>query len=217
MNLAEAIAATGGLSRTSKMPCASYGLSALDCVTGSRLREIPNTVCSKCYAMRGNYRFPVPQSAYVRRLATLADLPRWVEGMTYLINAEDETGFFRWHCSGDVQSTAHLEAIFEVARRTPHIQHWLPTKERGFLSKLARRRDSEIPHNLAVRVAAVFIDRKPVPLRSLAVGYSTVHKLRTPSEMDATACPAKANNGKCGICRKCWDIETYPTISYPLK
>ena len=42
----------GGYTVTSKMPTISYSISAKDCITGSKLRKIKNSVCSDCYALR---------------------------------------------------------------------------------------------------------------------------------------------------------------------
>ena len=50
-----------GLSETSKMPCYSFNLSALDCKTGSKLVGVKNSVCEGCYALGGNYqRYKLP-------------------------------------------------------------------------------------------------------------------------------------------------------------
>jgi len=49
----------GGLTQTEKMPGFSYSLPAQECKTGSKLRKIKNSVCSTCYALKGNYvRYP---------------------------------------------------------------------------------------------------------------------------------------------------------------
>ena len=55
MKLKEIEAKIGGLSNTSKMPAYSWGISAKDCKTGSKLALIPGTICNKCYADKGFY------------------------------------------------------------------------------------------------------------------------------------------------------------------
>ena len=40
------------LGKTSKMRGFSFGLDARNCVTGSKLRKVENSVCSKCYALK---------------------------------------------------------------------------------------------------------------------------------------------------------------------
>ncbi len=67
------------------------------------------------------------------------------------------SGFHRWHDSGDLQSVEHLEKIIEVCRRTPQIQHWLPTRELAILRACRER----IPANLTIRVSATMIDGLP--------------------------------------------------------
>ena len=50
------------LSCTSKMPCYSFNLSALDCIKGSKLVNVKGSVCYGCYALNGNYkRYNLPK------------------------------------------------------------------------------------------------------------------------------------------------------------
>ena len=59
MLIKEAKKITGGLTYTTKMPGPSYNTPASRCQVGSALRKIPGSVCSSCYALKGNYkRFP---------------------------------------------------------------------------------------------------------------------------------------------------------------
>ena len=46
------------LSNTSKMPGKSISLSAEECITGSKLAKIKDTVCEDCYVKRC-VRYPV--------------------------------------------------------------------------------------------------------------------------------------------------------------
>ena len=47
------------LSKPDKMPGFAYGLPAPACKTGAKLVKVPGSVCSGCYALKGNYtRFP---------------------------------------------------------------------------------------------------------------------------------------------------------------
>ena len=67
MNTKEAWALVGGLSKPSKMPGWSIGIPAKECKTGSKLRLIPDSVCNKCYALKGCYVFKVVQEAQYKR------------------------------------------------------------------------------------------------------------------------------------------------------
>ena len=79
----EAWALVGGLSNPSKMPGYGYGLSAKDCITGSKLRKIANSVCAGCYALKGRYVFPNVYQAHQNRLKSIQD-KLWVEAMAFL-------------------------------------------------------------------------------------------------------------------------------------
>ena len=72
MNIKEAQAITGSMTRTSKMPGLSYSLPAWECKTGSKLRKIKNSVCSAWYALKGTYtRYKAIKAAQYVRLASL--------------------------------------------------------------------------------------------------------------------------------------------------
>ena len=140
----EAKEITGGLSAPSKMPGPAYNLPAQGCITGAKLVKIPGSVCSGCYALKGRYNFSNVRLALARRLESL-DHPQWVLAMTVLIKGEE---VFRWHDSGDLQSSWHLKRIFEVCEATPETSHWLPTRESKFLPLST----DSIPKNLIIRV-----------------------------------------------------------------
>ena len=87
MNTQEALKIVGGLSKPSKMPGWAYGLPAQECKTGSKLRQIKNSTCSGCYALKGCYVFPVVKAAQYRRLEATKD-SRWVDAMVHLLNSK---------------------------------------------------------------------------------------------------------------------------------
>ena len=154
MRVKEAKKITGSMTRTKKMPGLSYSLPAWECITGAKLVKIPGSVCAGCYALKGRYRFSNVRLALARRLEALTH-PRWVEAMTALIAGEP---WFRWHDSGDLQSSWHLKQIFEVCEATPETSHWLPTRERKFLPL----NTDSIPKNLTIRFSSHMINQPPV-------------------------------------------------------
>ena len=212
----------GGLSKTDKMPCLSWSTSASGCKVGSQLRSKPDSVCSKCYACKGNYLFPSVRSCLERRLESLSDLDAWTTTMIDLIawhagqgaTLRDGTiaapGFFRWHDSGDLQSVEHLQAIVEIARALPEIAFWLPTKEIGIVGKWIALH-GHIPTNLVIRISGYYLKQRPkiTSMRGSGVRGSGVDV----DGDDVTTCIAPQQAGKCGTCRACWnrDIEI---ISY---
>ena len=188
MNTKEAWALVGGLSKPSKMPGWSIGIPAKECKTGSKLRLIPNSVCSECYALKNCYMFKVVQEAQYRRLEAIQH-PDWVLAMSTLINSK-KPDVFRWHDSGDVQDVQHLEKIFEVCKLTPAKRHWMPTREAWIKDHM-----KDAPANLVVRFSSPMVDQGPV--KSWANTSTVSTKSRT--------CPAPDNNNECGSCRACWD------------
>jgi len=135
----DALKIIGGLSQPSKMPWWGWSISAKDCVTGSKLVEHKDTVCSDCYALKGRYMFPNVMDAHQRRMKGFQH-PQFVDAFVVVLqnlydkgrkrklNGEKENRF-RWFDSGDIQSVDMLDAINSIAKQTPYIDHWLPTRE----------------------------------------------------------------------------------------
>jgi hypothetical protein len=188
MNTKEAWALIGGLSKPSKMPGWSIGIPAKECKTGKKLRQIKNSVCEGCYALKGCYVFKVVQEAQYKRLEAIQH-PDWVLAMATLINSK-KPDVFRWHDSGDVQDVDHLEKIFEVCRLTPTKRHWMPTREAWIKDHMHKA-----PANLVVRFSSPMIDQGPVK------SWANTSTVSTKSR----SCPAPDNNNECGSCRACWD------------
>ncbi len=200
-----ALTIIGGLSEPSKMPCYGFSIPAKHCKVGMRMREVVNSICSICYALKGRYAFNNVQNALDRRFANL-DHPRWVEAMAFLINKVEKSGYFRWHDSGDIQSPEHLDRIVAVCKLTPTIKHWLPTREYagydGQASILHQwfERGGVVPKNLTIRLSAIMIDG-PAPTkiaRELGVKTSGV-------KANGFTCPASTQGNVCADCRACWD------------
>jgi hypothetical protein len=194
MLVKEARKITDSLTRTSKMPGLSYSLPAWECKTGSKLRKVKNSVCSACYALKGNYtRYKNIKIAQYRRLAAIK-LEGWTRAMAAQILRQK---YFRWHDAGDVQDLKHLNKIYEVCRLTPEVKHWMPTREAWIKDHLDRK-----PANLVIRFSPPMIGQRndSWPNSSMVV------------ETGAT-CPAPAQNNSCGSCRQCWDPEV-KVVSY---
>ena len=72
----------GTLSCPSKMPAWGWSTPAEDCIRGSKLAKVKNSICSICYARKGRYVFPNVQKALKKRLKAW----RWSIGFQSLGN-----------------------------------------------------------------------------------------------------------------------------------
>jgi hypothetical protein len=199
----QAEAIVGGLSETSKMPTMSISLPATLCKTGQKLRKVEGSVCSKCYACKGAYTWKSTVNALQRRVDALGSSD-WVDAMVSLMEQKKrirESGLFRWHDSGDLQSLEHLRSIADVARRTPQIKHWIPTKEKGILREFLKR--DKLPDNVVVRLSGAMIDG-PAP--------NAEHTSTVTSDPSKATCRAFENDGQCGECRKCWNKDVQNVV-----
>lgn len=214
-----AIEITGGLSHTTKMPCASFSLPAYNCAFGVQKGYVKDksTICSHCYARKGRYLFPNVRKCLEKRLAGITH-PDWVDAMVFLIK-EDKSDYFRWHDSGEIVDMPHLLRILQVVEGTPEKKHWLPTKQTDLITDWLKRSGGQVPPNLLIRMSSPYLGGSPKDAvdpdtyATEGVEWCTVAK-ETPGWMVASegyipgstkVCPAIAlKTGKCGSCRACW-------------
>ena len=219
MNKSQAKLIVGsGLSETSKMPCYSFNLSALDCKTGSKLVNVKGSICEGCYALGGNYqRYKLPQKMQPKTEKIKNEF--WVSAMVKLIlnqGTKKDSKYFRWHDSGDIQSVDHLRKIALVCHHTPKVMHWLPTREYKIVKEYLKKYGS-LPKNLVVRLSAHMVDKHPPLLKNKGefLPTSTVHKNNPFLTMvkGTKECESYKNNNECGECRLCWN-PNIKNISY---
>ena len=161
--------------------------------------KVPGSVCFDCYALKGCYVFKVVQDAQYRRLESTRS-PLWVGAMALLINSK-KSKVFRWHDSGDVQDEEHLLKIFAVAKLTPTVKHWMPTREAWVKHFLP-----ECPENLIIRFSVPMVDQSrhkaPKGWKNTSTVSSDLNKTFT---SEGHFCPAPKQNNECQDCRACWD------------
>lgn len=196
----------GTLSAPNKMPCPAISLPAYACKTGVKLQAVENSVCSNCYAMKGRYVMPNVKDALQRRLDGLAN-PDWKYALLRLIISEVKQNipFFRFHDSGDIQSEKHFADIIWIAAQLPHVNFWIPTKEKKFANR-------EVPANVVIRYSAAMINS------NAGIGFANNSSVVVKRAIDAklfnaTACIAPEQKGKCLDCRACWNRDV-KTIAY---
>jgi hypothetical protein len=210
--ITKAVAQTvcGSVTSTSKMPCDSYSLPTVSCITGFRMSKIAGSVCSHCYADKGFYAMYANnvQPAQHARLDSVwramdneeaAQL--WISAIVALIGNQTA---FRWHDSGDLQGIQHLRLICIVCEATPNTMHWLPTREYSQVKDYIAQYGA-LPDNLTIRLSAMYPDKPviiPLSLQGIAgIETSNVHKNNAPI---GQVCNAPNNGGKCGDCRLCF-------------
>ena len=196
----------------SKMPGTTYAIDAFACQVGSKLALIEGTPCHTCYARKLQKLRPSVDKGWKANLdkweqASTSELGRstWVGAMVLQITRYNTDGYHRWFDSGDLQSVEMLDAICQVARATPEIKHWLPTQERGIVS----RHKGEVPANLIIRVSASKLNG-PAPK-----GFANTSQVFTSDQAPlGSECYARHNDNNCGDCRACWD-PLVKFVSYP--
>lgn len=207
---AQASVIAGSVTSTSKMPCKSYSLPTVACITGYKMSKIAGSICASCYANKGNYLQYANniEPAQHARLDSLNN-ELWVDAMVAHIGSDS---YFRWHDSGDLQGLWHLEKISRVAELTPTCKHWLPTREYSIVKAYIAKHGA-LPKNLIVRLSAMYVDKKvtiPASLQGQAnVTVSNVHT-STPIGHE---CNSPKQGGKCLDCRMCW---TDKPVSYKM-
>lgn len=215
---ADAKIVCGSVSQTTKMPCKSSSLPTEACETGFKMAKIAGSICSMCYADKGNYAkyaITIKPAQFARldavhqAMANADYAQAWVSGMVALIGTD---AYFRHHDSGDLQGLRHLELIAALCDATPGTRHWLPTREYGIV-KAYIAKHGQLPGNLTVRLSAMYPDQPvsvPKSLQGLpGIAVSNVHTDAPIGE----ACKAPTQAGECRDCRACW---TNATVSYAI-
>ena len=194
------------LSNVSKMPGKSISLDAFECKTGSKLAEIPGSVCFDCYARKGMYRMPNVRNKMVERMAffnAIDFVPRMVDELDRTRNPH-----FRWFDSGDVQNVRMALNIIDVIKATPNKKHWIPTKERKIW--LEALKIQPLPDNAVLRFSATMVNAAPPEAWKHSSMVINDFKGAAPVGHE---CPAPKQGGKCGECRACWSHDV-KTITY---
>lgn len=139
----------------------------------------------------------------------LMSSPEWVPSMIQKIRKEEQTGFFRWFDSGDLQSLKNLRDIVRIALALPEIKFWLPTKEYGIVSEYFELY-GPFPENLTVRLSAYMVNKSGPDSLAAAMGLTTSEVHSNESAAIGTHCPSSKQGNKCLDCRACWsnDVQT---------
>ena len=229
----------------SKMPGSSYATPPSKCGVGGKLSTVEGSVCSDCYAKKSEAMYPSVKQGwndnYMKAVKLIETNPmQWAKAMAFQIEKhaiKNNEPSHRWFSGGDLFSQAQLSAIVLVCELTPHIAHWLPTREAGIV-KAWRKAGGVVPSNLVIRMSSTMVGDKPI---AGYVNTSTVHHdgadfsgkeciawrttnadiVMSIEEAKAFKALSKADRaatgitlGHCGPCRACWD-KSVANVSYP--
>lgn len=203
--------------RNTKIEGSTFNLPTWACNTGMKLAQVAGSVCEKCYATaieKGVHGASVIKSTE-RNLAKWKDAldpSEWELAIASQIMAISNrkrkagragAGYHRWFSSGDCQDFDMFVSIMRVAQMTPAIQHWFPTKEKGFVMRYLRLY-GEFPENMNVRLSDPMIDG--AQLIATDAGF-TRSAVADKAELRGHKCPATFNKKQksCDGCTACWD------------
>jgi hypothetical protein len=193
------------LSKTSKLDgIMSWSLQAIDTCPGSSDGNgglVP--ACQGCYATTGNYRFAnVKKPREFNRDDWKRD--SWVMDM---IQALENSRYFRWFDSGDMYDLKLAEKIRKVMLHTPWVSHWLPTRMHKFPKFKRVISEMELLSNVVVRYSSDSVNGEIIPGQTT----STIFSGTVPA--GAVECQAYQHEGKCNGCRACYSKDV-PVIAY---
>lgn len=194
------------MSRPGKMPCKSWSLQAGKTCPGSIDSKTKNVidVCSGCYAKSGTYTY---KEVIALREYNFNDWKR-DDFVSDFVNELDTERHFRWFDSGDIYHPILAAKIYEIMLLTPWVKHWLPTKSyeikkiRFWLDKMAK-----LP-NVSIRFSSPSI----LGEFNSEHGSTVIPAFDFETKADHV-CDAYERNGKCGLCRVCWNKEI-KTVAY---
>ena len=196
------------ISVTSKLDgVRSWSLEALETCPGSI--AAPGQLvdaCSGCYATTGNYRFA---NVKAPRAHNKKDWQRmaWSDDMVAELKNDR---YFRWFDSGDMYTLALAEKILEVMKRTPWVNHWLPTRMHKFPKFRIVLSEMQSLKNVSVRFSSDSVTGEYTKGLHGSVIIPTPDDIKRGMKL----CGAYDNNGACGDCRACYDKKV-KVIAYP--
>lgn len=209
MNLNELpiIRSIGHLSKTEKMPCFSWSLSAFNC-------KSDDPICKNiCYARKRHYYFKNVKEALAKNDQSWK-LDSFVDNFGIMLKMLD-CKYFRFFDSGDLSSCEDplllLDKITQIAKLNPNVKFWLPTRDKKTLLKFWKKEKKplkELYPNLSIRISAKDIDTDPDYVLAKKIGVN-VASVKTKNY----TCHAKDFNNNCGLCRQCWNNDI-KEISY---
>ena len=102
--------------------------------------------------------------------------------------------------------------IARIAVQTPHIHHWVPTREYRIVREYLAR-GGVMPSNLNVRLSAHMVD-ETIPEASTPACCTTSAVYTDRTNAPGYPCPARNQGNECRDCRACWS-RAVTLVVYP--
>lgn len=210
----------------SKILGSTFSLPAQLCQTGSKLAKIEGSVCSNCYALSGFYNMPsVKKSLALNHVLISSVLNKTTDSRLYVLayaflvaktalkKAKKEQEGFDLHrvfASGDFINERHVSLYNSIASLLPAVMFWIPTKEKGHVSRFQafmHEIGETMQPNMVIRVSYAMVDHSVIATDS-ATPHSIVVSDWSKAPRHAFWCSAQlSENGACNDCRECWNGE----------
>jgi hypothetical protein len=126
-----------------------------------------------------------------------------------MVQALQDSRYFRWFDSGDMYSVALAEKLLEVMQRTPWCKHWLPTRMHKFPKFRSVLTTMQSLENVMVRFSSDSVTGDYID----GLHGSVIVPLSSDATDKMALCRAYENGGKCSGCRACWSKDV-PLIAY---
>jgi hypothetical protein len=200
--------------QNSKLNCANFSFPSTRCNQGNILKNINNSVCSKCYSDGIEKRWKCTINAWENNYQKYINSNReeWVTAFSLLLNSAvkktTNENLFRWFPSGDIPDEEFLIRAIEIAKLNKHINFWLPTKEYNLIKNF----NYTIPDNLTIRLSCFMINEKPN--FDIKIPTSSVSTKDNPNKLKGN-CQATFNKTSCDGCTNCWNKKV-KNINYLL-
>ena len=195
------------LSKTSKMPCTSWSLQAIETCPGSADGNGGLVdACKSCYANQGAYLWTPVKNV---RNSNKEDWKR-DDFVSDFVSALKKVKYHRWFDSGDLYSLELAEKIYQIMVQTPWVSHWIPSRSAKFKKfENVINRMKALP-NVSFRFSSDSVMGEYVK----GIHGSTIISDNSQITENMFVCGAYTRGGKCGDCRACWD-KNVSLVAYP--
>lgn len=165
-----------------------------------KMRQVENSVCSKCYAAQYESFRPTLVTALHRNMfLTEREI---TQRETPVINAQ----IFRFDSYGELHNRVHFENLIRICEYNPETIFTLWTKRKDVVHSVLKQRDK--PTNLILIYSSAYLD-KSVRVPKNFDKVFTVHSKNSTTDINC--------HGSCNTCRLCYSHNSVRYINEIVK